>query len=120
VSARELQGDLETEFRQHGVPLRFGTIRGRASVIARDQLGTLNSRLTRARHELVGVARYRWVTMGDDLVRDEHAERNGQEFEWDDPPPDGHPGEPINCRCHARAAIRAEDLRISPRIVEAA
>jgi len=120
ASGEELRDELEAEFRKHGAPLKFGTIEGRASVIARDQVGTLNSRLTRARHELVGVRRYTWVSVGDANVRPAHEARDGEQFLWTHSHSDGHPGEPFNCRCHAAAAIRAEDLRISPRLVLAA
>ncbi len=47
---------------------------------------------------------YIWRTRGDGKVRSEHAERDGKEFSWDDPPDGGHPGEAPNCRC------RAEDV----------
>lgn len=73
----------------------------RARLIARDQVGKLNGQLTRARHEALGAKSYKWRTSLDERVRDEHAEREGQTFAWDAPPFDGHPGEPINCRCTA-------------------
>ncbi|MBE6452842.1 MAG: hypothetical protein E7012_05075 [Alphaproteobacteria bacterium] len=44
---------------------------------------------------------YIWCTEGDDLVRDEHAQREGKVFAWDEPPSGGHPGEDYNCRCTA-------------------
>ena len=31
-----------------------------------------------------------------------HWEREGQIFSVDEPPEDGHPGEPIRCRCYRR------------------
>jgi uncharacterized protein with gpF-like domain len=35
----------------------------------------------------------------------------GEEFQWDDPPAeddtDGHPGDPINCRCWAEPNLAA-------------
>jgi hypothetical protein len=45
---------------------------------------------------------YIWHTMQDDKVREEHAMREGGRFTWDNPPDDGHPGEPYNCRCWAQ------------------
>ena len=36
---------------------------------------------------------YIWRTVGDDKVRDSHAEREGCIFSWDDAPEGGHPGE---------------------------
>jgi SPP1 gp7 family putative phage head morphogenesis protein len=73
----------------------------RAKLIARDQIATVNSQITKQRQTAAGVERYRWSTSRDERVRPEHAEREGRVFSWDNPPPDGHPGEPINCRCVA-------------------
>lgn len=44
---------------------------------------------------------YVWITQGDDLVRAEHAERDGGIFDMDNPPDGGNPGEAYNCRCMA-------------------
>ena len=44
---------------------------------------------------------YIWRTVGDDKVREAHAERDGCIFSWDDAPEGGHPGEDYNCRCTA-------------------
>ena len=77
----------------------------RARVVARDQLGKLTGNLDRLRQQEAGVDQYEWSTAGDDRVRREHADRNGERFKWSDPPPDGHPGVPILCRCRARAVI---------------
>ncbi len=32
-------------------------------------------------------------------VREDHDDREGEQFDWSDPPEDGHPGEAVNCRC---------------------
>ena len=69
--------------------------------IARDQIGKLNAQFNEERQKSLGAESYIWRTMRDNRVRDEHTEREGQEFRWDDPPEDGHPGEPIQCRCYA-------------------
>lgn len=45
--------------------------------------------------------RYIWRTSKDDRVRASHKPRDGQVFEWSNPPPDGHPGEAFGCRCKA-------------------
>lgn len=72
----------------------------RAMFIARDQSSKLNAALTQARHEDVGVTKYMWSTSGDERVRDSHAEKDGQIFEYANPPADtGHPGHDFNCRC---------------------
>ncbi len=45
--------------------------------------------------------RYTWRTVGDNRVRNRHAENDGKVFAWDNPPPTGHPGDDHNCRCWA-------------------
>lgn len=78
----------------------------RAMLIARDQSSKLNAALTQARHEDVGVTKYMWSTSGDERVRDSHAEKDGQIFEYANPPADtGHPGHDVNCRCVAIAVF---------------
>ena len=69
--------------------------------IARDQIGKLNAQVNQDRQQALGADSYVWRTVNDNRVRDEHSEREGQVFRWDDPPEDGHPGEPIQCRCWA-------------------
>ena len=81
-------------------------VESRAMLIARDQSSKLNAALTRARHEDVGVTKYMWSTSGDERVRDSHAEKDGQIFEYANPPADtGHPGHDVNCRCVAIAVF---------------
>lgn len=96
----------------------------RARLIARDQIASLNGEATRVRQKELGVTRYIWSTSKDERVvgnpsglyprasspstHGNHYERDGEIFSWDSPPLDGHPGQPINCRCAARAVI--EDL----------
>nr|DAD69389.1 MAG TPA: minor capsid protein [Myoviridae sp. ctVDo27] len=75
-------------------------VESRAMLIARDQSSKLNAALTRARHEEVGIKKYMWSTSGDERVRASHAEKDGQIFEYTNPPADtGHPGHDVNCRC---------------------
>lgn len=75
-------------------------VENRAMLIARDQSSKLNAALTRARHEEVGIKKYMWSTSGDERVRASHAEKDGQIFEYTNPPADtGHPGHDVNCRC---------------------
>lgn len=69
--------------------------------IARDQIGKLNAQLNQERQESLGVTGYTWRGVLDNRERDEHREREGQHFEWSDPPEDGHPGEPVQCRCYS-------------------
>lgn len=75
-------------------------VESRAMLIARDQSSKLNAALTRARHEEAGIKKYMWSTSGDERVRESHAEKDGQIFEYANPPADtGHPGHDVNCRC---------------------
>jgi uncharacterized protein HI_1407 len=78
------------------------TTEKRAIFIARDQSSKLNAALTQARHEDVGITKYTWSTSGDERVRESHAEKDGQVFEYANPPADtGHPAHDYNCRCVA-------------------
>lgn len=73
----------------------------RALLIARDQLGKINSRISQVRQKKLGITHYTWETSHDERVRSSHRLRNGKIYAWDDPPSDGHPGQPIRCRCVA-------------------
>lgn len=83
----------------------LGVSKRRARLIARDQVASLNGELTQIRQTRMGVEEYVWRTVGDERVRPAHEELDGRRFRWDDPPPEGHPGEPINCRCVAEPVL---------------
>jgi SPP1 gp7 family putative phage head morphogenesis protein len=87
-------------------------MRARAKLIARDQVSKLNADLTKHRQQAAGVTGYLWRTSLDERVRGNpagkypdarpsHWAREGKPFKWNNPPEDGHPGTPINCRCTA-------------------
>lgn len=91
----------------------------RAKLIARDQTSKLTAVLTKKRQTNLGIEEYVWRDSRDRRVRGnpagtnpnvpksrDHWARNGKVFRWDSPPPDGHPGEPINCRCIAEPVIK--------------
>ena len=91
---------------------RWGTTQARARVIARDQTAKLTSQLNQNRQRQIGVKRYIWKDVDDERVRKTHVKRDGEIFEWGKPIQpqlrekglkvdtiDGHPGEPIQCRC---------------------
>lgn len=91
---------------------RFDVGEARAEVIARDQTMKLYGELNQVRQEELGVDGYIWRTSLDERVRGNpsgrypnadpsHWDREGVKFSWDDPPEDGHPGFPIQCRCWA-------------------
>lgn len=86
----------------------------RAQLIANDQIAKLNANLTEYRQRAAGVKEYKWNTVVDGRERDEHRRRNGKTFRWVDPPPDGHPGIPIRCRCYPTAVWpERDDARLS-------
>jgi SPP1 gp7 family putative phage head morphogenesis protein len=76
-----------------------------AELIARDQTLKLNGAINQSRQQAAGVDSYVWSTSGDERVRDEHAELDGETFSWASPPPPGHPGEDFQCRCIAIPVI---------------
>lgn len=86
---------------------RFDVTTSRAELIARDQVLKLHGAVTRLRQEALGIRRYTWSTSLDERVREMHAELEGTEQRWDDPPvvsEDGrreHPGGDFQCRCVA-------------------
>jgi len=86
---------------------RYSVSDSRARLIARDQTLKANADLTRVRHREAGVTSYVWSSSRDERVRDVHAELDGFEFRWDDPPitsltgERNHPGEDYQCRCVA-------------------
>ncbi len=81
------------------------TTRRRAQLVARDQIASLNGQINQKRQQNIGVKEYIWRTSRDDRVRPLHANREGDKFKWSDAPSDGHPGEPVNCRCTAEPVL---------------
>lgn len=96
VQTGKLHGDLAEE-----LETKFGFGEDRAKLIARDQVGKLYGQINASRQQELGVNRFTWQTVGDERVRDEHDERDGQTYSYDDPPDGELPGEPILCRCWA-------------------
>jgi SPP1 gp7 family putative phage head morphogenesis protein len=95
---------------------QFGFTQRRARLIARDQIAKVTSNLNRMRQQQAGIDSYVWSTSLDERVRGNpsgkyshavpsHWAREGKTYRWDDPPSGGHPGDPVNCRCTARAKI---------------
>lgn len=84
---------------------RYGIAEGRAMLIANDQIGKLTGQLNEARQEALGIDSYTWRIVNDNRVRDEHEALEGEVFEWSDEPPDGHPGQAVNCRCFAEPNV---------------
>lgn len=83
--------------------------KSRARLIARDQTSKLNSSINQSRQQAVGIEEYIWRNSKDERVvgnpaglypkgnrkHMNHWDREGKKFRWDSPPPDGHPGIPI-------------------------
>lgn len=104
----------------------YNVSKSKAQFIARDQIGTLNSQLTRRQHEDAGVKKYIWRDSGDSKVRDCHHALNGKICSWDDPPEMWqmkrggrvytgrrcHPGEDFGCRCHADPVFEYDGLNL--------
>ncbi len=95
---------------------QYRLTRRRAQLLARDQVATLNSQISKMQQQDAGCTKYRWSDSRDSRVRDCHHELNGKIFSWDDPPGmwyetksrgrvytgrHCHPGEDIACRCVA-------------------
>jgi len=80
---------------------RFSVGESRAKLIARDQVGKLYGQTNAYRQQDLGISKFIWRTSGDERVRDEHEALDGETFSYDDPPSEGLPGEPIQCRCTA-------------------
>lgn len=91
---------------------RFDVAESTAKLIARDQVGKFYGALNEERQTELGIESFIWRTMNDNRVREEHEDLAGDTFAWDDPPAEGIPGEPINCRCYAEPDLSAilEDL----------
>jgi len=68
----------------------------RAAFIARDQMAKVTSAANEDRLLTLGVERYIWSTSQDERVRKVHAELDGLEFRFDDPPDSGTDGEPLS------------------------
>lgn len=98
-----LEGELED---------MVGASRSDARRLARDQVGKLNARLTEARHRGLGITHFYWTTTGDERVRSEHVALSGRRFAYSEPPSEGLPGEPVQCRCTAEPdfATAGDDL----------
>lgn len=85
---------------------RFDISERHARLIARDQIGKLYGQTNATRQQDVGIESFIWRTAGDERVRDEHQELDGQEFNYPDgAPEEGLPGEPIQCRCYAEPVL---------------
>jgi SPP1 gp7 family putative phage head morphogenesis protein len=122
----ELAARLLAEWQAKGVPSKLPinrtnaigdpvllTIESHAAFTARDQLGSLDMELSRARQTAAGITHFQWVTRGDSKVRAEHRARAGRTFSWSEGANGEFPGGPPNCRCRARAVVDAGQVLAS-------
>lgn len=58
-----------------------GKRKDHAKFVARTQVATFNSLMTKVRAQNLGVTKAVWITGGDERVRKAHKERDGKEFE---------------------------------------
>ncbi|MGL4652613.1 phage head morphogenesis protein [Cetobacterium sp.] len=77
----------------------------RANLIARDQVGKIFGEATKTQFKGIGLKKFEWVTVGDNRVRETHADRAGQIYEWDNPPDGQIPGSDYQCRCVASIVV---------------
>ncbi len=123
LSRQELTQRLLIQWEEQGVPAliptrrikRDGTpvmvrVENHAALIARDQVSKLNGQLNRARQTAAGITSFVWETREDDRVRPEHRELQGRTFTWDEGAGGVYPGEPIQCRCWARAVVDRDQV----------
>lgn len=120
-------GQRYTQLRDEIVK-RTGVSVRRAELIARDQIGKLNAKITQEAQTAAGVESYIWRTANDQRVRgnpagpyrkskQDHWGLRDTEHRWDDPPKGAgpynepaHPGESIACRCYSEAVL-PDDLK---------
>ncbi len=116
-----LHGDLETLVQRavssasphpalaEQIEARFGVAERHARLIARDQVSKFHGSMNHTRQRELGIERFTWRTVGDERVRDEHEDLDGEVFDYDDPPDEGLPSEPVLCRCSAEPVFEDED-----------
>lgn len=87
----------------------------RAKMVARTQISTFNSLLTKVRAQNLGITKAVWVTSRDERVRHSHDVRDRKEFDLSEglySSTDGKyllPGVDYNCRCDYRLIVPDED-----------
>lgn len=103
----------------------YGGLKERAAFISRDQTSKLNSLIDKARCEELGIEKYIWRTAKDNRVvgkpggmypnptegHGNHWAREGKIYRLNEPPADGPPGWPYNCRCYAEPIIDVNKLK---------
>lgn len=96
-----------------------GIAQRRAALIARDQCSKYNADLNRIRQTAVGITHYEWRGVMDARERPSHVALQGEVFAWDSPPPVGHAGTPIGCRCQSVPVSNSRGIARQANITEA-
>lgn len=106
--------DIREEDLRKAILERWSVSKSRAELIARDQIGKINARMTESKHAQVGIRRYTWSTSRDERVRDGHEDLEGTVHEYSNPPVvdeatgrRANPGEDYQCRCVAIPYLEA-------------
>ncbi len=90
---------------------RYDVTKGKASLIARDQVGKFYGELNRDRQTGLGIDRYIWRGTLDQRERPMHVDLEGEEFQWGQPPitnaagDRNEPGGDYSCRCTAEPVL---------------
>lgn len=92
-----------------------GSEKNRAALIGRDQVGKLHGRMDEYEQRQLGIEEFIWVTAGDERVRPSHQSLSGHKFSWKNPPSEGRPGQPIQCRCIADPVIDLKRINLAPK-----
>lgn len=103
--AEEFAKDADKEQLSLALQSRYKVGKSSADRRAEQAISTSIELVSRTRQQDAGISEYIWRTVQDGRVRPEHAARNGMKFAYDNPPTDGHPGTPWNCRCFAEPVI---------------
>lgn len=94
--AKEVQDAFENGTRAETLAETWVDVDGMAERdalrIARDQIGKLNAQINEERMTSLGIERAVWRTMNDNKVCDDCDEKDGEEFDLDDPPGGCSPG----------------------------
>lgn len=77
---------------------RFEVAESNATRIAVNEIQTLNGQLAEVRQTEAGIRSYTWGPTSSVNPREFHKAFEGRIFQWNDPPPGGHPGALINCK----------------------
>lgn len=108
ITTQGIRSGLRVETIRDQLIESLGISKGKASLLARDQTLKLFGELAETRQKAVGVEKYIWSTSNDERVRPRHADLEGTEQRWSDPPivdprsgRRAHPGGDYQCRCQA-------------------